>query len=216
MATALHVRPGADLEDRDLIRHAREGDQRCLEVLLRRHRNVVHSVARRYFFRGHDKDDVIQEGTIGLYKAVRDFDPARETPFRAFAELCISRQILTAVKGANRHKHQPLSASISLDAPKATDDATHETLGHRIASRAFDPATFVIAADEIKALKESLRDALTRLEQDVLHLFMQGRTYEQIAHKLGNEVKHIDNALQRVRMKIRRHLHHREHDTSLN
>lgn len=213
MTTALDVRPGADLEDRELIRHTREGDERCLEVLLSRHRNVVHSVARRYFFRGHDKDDVIQEGTIGLYKAVRDFDAEQETPFPAFAQLCISRQILTAVKGANRHKHKPLSVSVSLDAPRSREGGNDETLGQVIASRSLEPAAFVIAAEEIKALRDSLRRGLTRLEAQVFHLFMQGKTYEQIADKLGNEVKHIDNALQRIRLKVRRHLHQR-HDSA--
>src|SRR5687767_2861561 len=106
-----------ELEDADLVQRARGGDERCLETLLGRYRNFARSKARSYFLAGSDKEDVVQEGMIGLYKAIRDFDFEGETPFRAFAELCISRQILTAIKTANRHKHQPLNSSISLDAP---------------------------------------------------------------------------------------------------
>ncbi|MDP9067866.1 MAG: RNA polymerase sporulation sigma factor SigH [Actinomycetota bacterium] len=215
MATTFEARPGSDLEDRDLVRHAREGDQRCLEVLLTRHRPLVRAVARRYFLRGHDTDDVIQEGTIGLYRAVRDFDPDQETPFRAFAELCISRQIVTAVKGANRFKHTPLNASISIDRPTRTSEESPQiTLADRLAAHVFDPALLVIAADEIKALRDTLRRGLTKLESDVLHLFMHGKSYEEIAAKLGAEIKHVDNALQRIRMKVRRHLHHRKEPTA--
>ena len=106
-----------ELEDIDLVARVRDGDDRCLEVLLDRYRNFARSKARSYFLAGSDKDDVVQEGMIGLFKAVRDFDLSQDTPFRAFAELCISRQILTAIKSANRNKHQPLNSSISLDAP---------------------------------------------------------------------------------------------------
>lgn len=211
MATVLDRSPtGANLEDRDLILHVRHGDERCLEVLLKRHRNLVGAVGRRYFLRGHDRDDVLQEGTIGLYKAIRDYDPDQETPFRAFAQMCISRQILTAVKGANRHKHSPLNTSASIDAPRNSYDTSQHILSHRLVSRAVDPANFVIAADEIKALAETLRRGLTRLEGQVLHLFMDGKSYEQIASKLGGEIKHVDNALQRIRLKVKRHLDDRD------
>lgn len=214
MATVLHSTPGHDLEDRELVRHVQSGDERCLDLLLKRHRGFVRGISSRYFLRGFDQEDVLQEGTIGLYKAIRDYDPDHETPFRAFAELCISRQVLTAIKGANRYKHMPLNASLSIDAPAPGDEGGHGVLGHRLVSRAFDPAVFVIAADEIKALKEALRRGLTKVEAQVLHLFVEGKTYEQIAEKLGNEVKHVDNALQRIRMKIRRHLHHRDSDVA--
>ena len=112
------------LEDTDLVRAVRDGDERCLDVLLSRYRNFARSKARSYFLAGSDKEDVVQEGMIGLYKAIRDFDLAQDTPFRAFAELCISRQILTAIKTANRQKHQPLNSSVSLEAPVYGDDST--------------------------------------------------------------------------------------------
>ena len=171
-------------------------------------------VARRYFLRGQDNDDVLQEGTIGLYKAVRHFDLDQEGSFRAFAELCISRQIQSAIKDANRLKHGPLNVSVSLDATGNDGEAPHGPREHLLSARAFNPEVFVIAADEARALKDTLRRGLTRLEEDVLHLFMEGKTYEQIAQRLGSERKLIDNALQRVRSKVRRHIHHRDNGDS--
>src|ERR687895_2779437 len=118
------------LEDQDLVRRVREGDERCVEILLDRYRNFARSKARSYFLAGSEKEDVVQEGMIGLFKAVRDFDLDQDTPFRAFAELCISRQILTAIKTANRNKHQPLNSSVSLDAPlHASDDGGDRSIG---------------------------------------------------------------------------------------
>ena len=211
VATELDVRRRSDLHDRELVRRARDGDRRSLDLLLRRHRALVRSVARRYFLRGQDSDDVLQEGTIGLYKAIRHFDVEQETTFRSYAELCISRQILTAIKDANRLKHTALNVSVSLDAPSSDHEGRPATRERLLMSRAFNPEVFVIAADEARALKDTLRRGLTRLEEDVLHLFLDGKSYEQIAQKLGSERKHIDNALQRVRSKVKRHLDHR-HD----
>jgi RNA polymerase sigma-H factor len=198
------------LEDLDLVKRVRDGDERSLETLLSRYRNFARSKARSYFLAGSDKEDVVQEGMIGLYKAIRDFDLEQETPFRAFAELCISRQILTAIKTANRQKHQPLNASLSLDAPAYGDDVGDRSVGDTIrAPQVHDPAELVISAEEIEAIRDSMRDNLTDLESDVLLLYMDGKSYEEIAGALGNHVKSIDNALQRIKRKLQRHLDQR-------
>jgi RNA polymerase sporulation-specific sigma factor len=199
------------LEDLDLVERVRNGDERSLEMLLSRYRNFARSKARSYFLAGSDKEDVVQEGMIGLFKAIRDFDLAQDTPFRAFAELCISRQILTAIKTANRQKHQPLNSSVSLDAPAYGDEKGESSVGDNlVATTLSDPAELVISAQEIEAIRDSMRDNLTELEGDVLRLYMDGKSYEEIAGALGNHVKSIDNALQRIKRKLQRHLDQRD------
>ncbi len=199
------------LEDLDLVERVRDGDERCLEMLLSRYRNFARSKARSYFLAGSDKEDVVQEGMIGLFKAIRDFDLSQDTPFRAFAELCISRQILTAIKTANRQKHQPLNSSVSLDAAAYGDDKGESSVGDNlVATTLTDPAELVISAQEIEAIRDSMRDNLTELEGDVLRLYMDGKSYEEIAGALGNHVKSIDNALQRIKRKLQRHLDQRD------
>jgi RNA polymerase sporulation-specific sigma factor len=196
--------------DVELVERSRNGDERALEALISRYRNFARSKARSYFLAGSDKEDVVQEGMIGLYKAIRDFDLKQETPFRAFAELCISRQILTAIKTANRQKHQPLNSSLSLDAPAYGDEQGDRSVGDNLqASPLMDPAEMVISAEEIEAIRDSMRDNLTELESDVLRLYMDGKSYEEIAGALGNHVKSIDNALQRIKRKLQRHLDQR-------
>jgi RNA polymerase sporulation-specific sigma factor len=204
------------MEDIDLVRQVRDGDDRCLEVLLARYRNFARSKARSFFLAGSDKEDVVQEGMIGLFKAIRDFDLEQDTPFRAFAELCISRQILTAIKTANRNKHQPLNTSISLDAPAYGDEQSDRSVGDNLIAPqpVTDPAELVISAEEIEAIRDSMRDNLTQLEGDVLTLYMDGKSYEEIAGALGNHVKSIDNALQRIKRKLQRHLESRNAPTT--
>ncbi|MEA2498795.1 MAG: polymerase sporulation-specific sigma factor [Actinomycetota bacterium] len=202
-------------EDHDLVGRVREGDDRALSTLLARYRNFARSKARSYFLAGSDKEDVVQEGMIGLFKAIRDFDLAQETPFRAFAELCISRQILTAIKTANRQKHQPLNSSVSLDAPAYRDGNSDQSVADNLkASHLSDPIELVISAEEVEALKESMRENLTDLEGDVLRLYMDGKSYEEIAVVLGNHVKSIDNALQRIKRKLQRHIAQRDASVS--
>jgi RNA polymerase sporulation-specific sigma factor len=197
-------------EDYDLVGRVRRGDDRALTTLLARYRNFARSKARSYFLAGSDKEDVVQEGMIGLFKAIRDFDLSQETPFRAFAELCISRQILTAIKTANRQKHQPLNSSVSLDAPAYRDGNSDQSVADNLrASNLSDPIELVISAEEVEALKNSMRDNLTDLEGDVLRLYMDGKSYEEIAAVLGNHVKSIDNALQRIKRKLQKHISER-------
>ncbi len=195
-----------DLDDQELVLRGRAGDERALEELLERYRHFARSKARFYFLSGSDKEDVIQEGMIGLYKAIRDFDPQQATPFRVFAELCISRQILTAIKTANRHKHQPLNSSVSLDAPAGNGDDALSIADRLVAPALYDPAELVISAEEVEAIQQSMRKTLTSLEGQVLKLYIDGKSYEEIAAALGNHVKSIDNALQRIKRKLQRYV----------
>ncbi|MGH2776669.1 MAG: RNA polymerase sporulation sigma factor SigH [Actinomycetota bacterium] len=198
------------LEDTELVEQARGGEERAIEVLLTRYRNFARSKARSYFLAGSEREDVVQEGMIGLFKAIRDFDLKQTTPFRAFAELCISRQILTAIKTANRHKHHPLNSSVSLDAPAYGDDDATSVADHLMSpTRTSDPAELVISSEEIEALRASMSRNLTELEGEVLTLYMDGKSYEEIAGTLGNHVKSIDNALQRIKRKLERHISQR-------
>jgi RNA polymerase sporulation-specific sigma factor len=212
MGTGVDERTGLhELEDIDLVARVHAGDDRCIEVLLSRYRNFARSKARSYFLAGSDKEDVVQEGMIGLFKAIRDFQAETGTPFRAFAELCISRQILTAIKTANRQKHQPLNSSVSLDAPAyGGDEGSDRSVGDNIIAPAIhDPAELVISAQEIEAIRDTMHENLTELEGDVLRLYMDGKSYEEIAAFLGNHVKSIDNALQRIKRKLQRHIEQR-------
>jgi RNA polymerase sporulation-specific sigma factor len=198
------------LEDTELVEQARYGEERAIEVLLARYRNFARSKARSYFLAGSEREDVVQEGMIGLFKAIRDFDLQQKTPFRAFAELCISRQILTAIKTANRHKHHPLNSSVSLDTPAYEDNDASSVADHLMSPRrTSDPAELVISAEEIEALRTSMNRNLTELEGEVLTLYMDGKSYEEIAGTLGNHVKSIDNALQRIKRKLQRHISQR-------
>jgi RNA polymerase sporulation-specific sigma factor len=203
--------PVEEAGDVDLLARARSGDDRALYALLERYRDYARSKARSYYLAGSDRDDVVQEALIGLFKAIRDYDLDQDTPFRAFAELCISRQILTAIKTANRNKHSALNRSISLDAPvRPRDERVGGSVGETLeASRLSDPAELVMSAEAIEEIRDSMTGSLTQLEGDVLKLYMEGKSYEEIALVLGNHAKSIDNALQRVKRKLKRHLDER-------
>jgi RNA polymerase sporulation-specific sigma factor len=201
--------------DADLVRLVRGGHDRALSALLLRYRKFARSKARTYFLAGADREDVVQEGMIGLYKAIRDFDLDGSTPFRAFAELCISRQILTAIKTANRHKHQPLNSSVSLDAPAHSGSHGERSIGEElVASNESDPAEIMVSAEHLEELRASLQRDLTDLESNVLRLYIQGKSYDEIAGTLGNHVKSIDNALQRIKRKLQRHIEERNAEPS--
>ncbi|MGI8774026.1 MAG: sigma-70 family RNA polymerase sigma factor [Actinomycetota bacterium] len=191
--------------DEELLRRIDEGDERALLRLIERYRPVAKARARTYFLAGGQYEDVVQEGLVGLFKAIRDFDGSLGAPFSAFAKLCVSRQILTAVKNSTRHKHSPLNSSLSLDAPAAPDGTL--SLGDSLhASSLADPAAIVTSADEIEAIRKVLGSELTSLENDVLSFYLDGMTYEQIAAAVGGHAKSIDNALQRLRNKLRESL----------
>jgi RNA polymerase sporulation-specific sigma factor len=202
--------PETTITDDELVTRVRGGDDRAVDALLNRYRSFARSKARSYFLAGADKEDVVQEGMIGLYKAIRDFDQEQGTPFQAFAELCVSRQILTAIKTANRQKHQPLNSSVSLDAPVYGDDSSERSVAEALVGpTGSDPAEIVISAEEIQALKTTVRSTLTELESNVLSLYLDGKSYDEIAGALGNHVKSIDNALQRIKRKLQQHLSER-------
>jgi RNA polymerase sporulation-specific sigma factor len=192
--------------DEELVQRAQEGDDRAIEMLLMRYRHYARAKARTYFLAGADREDVVQEGMIGLYKAIRDFRAEAETEFRAFAELCITRQIITAIKSANRQKHAPLNSYVSINkmAGDSEDDRPiEETIQTETAP---DPAELLISIEELQGLRESMHEVLSDLEIDVLQLYMDGKSYQEIAGMLGRHVKSIDNALQRIKKKLEGHL----------
>ena len=191
----------ADASDEEIVERARSGDERAIESLLVRYRHYARAKARTYFLAGADRDDIVQEGMIGLFKAIRDFESGKSTPFRAFAELCITRQIITAVKSATRQKHIPLNSYVSLT--KVTTEEGERTVGQQVSAEVTsDPVDLVISAEEVAALRSSLADVLSGLETEVLSLYMEGKSYQQIADGLGRHVKSIDNALQRIKRKL--------------
>lgn len=195
----------ADVADHELVARTREGDERALGALLERYRLFARHLARPYFLSGSMEEDLVQEAMIGLYKAVRDYEIGHEAPFRAFAKLCIQRQIATAIKGANRLKHRPLNRSVSLEAPVGPDEDRTQ-VGDAIPSPLPDPEDLMLSAEAVESLQQVIRRDLTRLESQALLLYLEGRSYAEIAEALGNHAKAIDNSLQRIRKKVRRHL----------
>jgi RNA polymerase sporulation-specific sigma factor len=207
--TQLHIEL-EQLEDVDLLIALRNGDDLALRELIDRYRGFARSKSRTYFLAGGDREDVVQEAMIGLYKAIRDYDTGQDSPFRAFADMCISRQILTAIKTANRNKHRPLNSSISLDTPLHRGTGPDSIGDVLILDHVADPADVVISHEEVKHLSTAMRATLTQLEADVLSLYMEGRSDDEIAGALGNHVKSIDNALQRIKRKLQRYIESRE------
>ena len=193
--------------DEALADRARQGDDRAIGTLLARYRNFARAKARSYFLAGADKEDIVQEGMIGLFKAIRDFQTERNTAFRAFAELCITRQIITAIKTATRQKHIPLNSYVSLNRPAGADQGDDRPLSEALVAEDIrDPADLVVSAEEIAAMKESMGDVLSDLETEVLQLYVEGKSYQEIADILGRHVKSIDNALQRIKRKLEHYL----------
>ena len=214
-ATALPKSPQKvqrELEDLQLVLKARNGSSVALDTLMRRYNGFVRLKASSYFLAGGDSEDLVQEGLVGLYKAVRDFRADKETSFRSFAELCVTRQIITAIKTATRFKHQPLNQYISFSHTPAGQDSDGEcTLGDALpGSHVHDPAVAVISTDELKSLVFCLGTGLSPLESDALRLYLEGSSYEDMAEELGCDTKTIDNALQRVKRKILAHQKDRE------
>jgi len=196
-----------ELEDLQLVLRARNGDPGALDILIRRYTGFVRLKASSYFLAGGDGDDLIQEGLIGLYKAVRDFRPDKETSFRSFAELCVTRQIITAIKTATRFKHAPLNTYVSFSHTPAGQESEGEcTLGDALPGPTVDePSICVISTEELQSLVFTLGSGLSRLEHDALKLYLEDCSYEEMADRLGCDTKTIDNALQRVKRKILTH-----------
>ena len=214
MGAGVEVRaePGA-LADEELVALYRQGGQGAVEELLERYRGFARLKARSYFLAGADREDIVQEGMIGLYKAIRDFQPERETSFRAFAELCITRQIITAVKTATRQKHTPLNQYISLSKPLGSEEDPDWVLMDVLETpNVADPAELVISHDELRSIKLAFAEILSDFEAEVLHMYVEGKSYQEIGELLGRHVKSIDNALQRIKRKVELHLRSREVD----
>jgi len=210
--TRLHDEVLEDVSDEDLVIRARSGDEATLEHLLIRYKNIARVKARSYFLVGADREDIVQEGMIGLYKAIRDFDAEKQTSFRAFAQLCITRQIITAIKTATREKHIPLNSYVSLNRPMSQDDGGEpdrvlvDVLSTHSSS---DPVEMVISSEEVRTMQTSFSEILSDLEAHVLNLYLEGKSYQEIAASLRRHVKSIDNALQRIKRKVEAHMERR-------
>ncbi|HEX2496606.1 MAG TPA: RNA polymerase sporulation sigma factor SigH [Gaiellaceae bacterium] len=196
-----------ELEDLQLVLRARNGDTAAMDTLIRRYTGFVRLKSSSYFLAGGDSDDLIQEGLIGLYKAVRDFRSDKETSFRSFAELCITRQIITAIKTATRFKHAPLNTYVSFSQTPAGQESEGDcTLGDALPGPGVDePSIVVISTEELQSLVFCLGTGLSQLESDALRLYLEGSSYEEMAERLDVDTKTIDNALQRVKRKIMQH-----------
>jgi RNA polymerase sporulation-specific sigma factor len=201
-----------ELEDLQLVMKARNGDGTAMDALIRRYTGFVRLKSSSYFLAGGDSDDLIQEGLIGLYKAVRDFRADKETSFRSFAELCVTRQIITAIKTATRFKHAPLNQYVSFSHTPAGQEGDGEcTLGDALPGPGVhEPSVMVISTEELQSLVFTLGTGLSSLEADALKLYLEGSSYEDMAEKLACDTKTIDNALQRVKRKIVTHQKTRE------
>ncbi|MFY9469976.1 MAG: RNA polymerase sporulation sigma factor SigH [Solirubrobacterales bacterium] len=197
-----------EVDDHYLIALAKGGNSEAYEMVVRRYHGFVRLKASSYFLVGGDSDDLIQEGLIGLYKAIRDYRTDRESSFRNFAELCITRQIITAVKSSTRNKHTPLNQYVSFSSPLgAGDDDGDQTLDEMLpGSHVHNPVVQVISSEELGSLVACLSTALSGLEGDVLRLYLDGHSYEQVGDQLGCDAKTVDNALQRVKRKVGGHL----------
>ena len=214
--TATAIRPQQkaqrELEDLQLVLRARNGDFAARDEMIRRYTGFVRMKASSYFLAGGDAEDLLQEGLIGLCKAIRDFRHDKETSFRSFAELCVTRQIITAIKTATRFKHAPLNTYVSFSHTPAGQDPDGEcTLGDALpGSQVNDPAVCVISTEELQSLVGCLGTGLSPLEADALRLYLEGSSYEEMADRLACDTKTIDNALQRVKRKIITHQKTRE------
>jgi RNA polymerase sporulation-specific sigma factor len=205
------AKPQAEIEDAYLVAMAKDGRPEAYDQIIRRYRGFVRLKASSYFLLGGDSDDLIQEGLLGLFKAVRDFRPDRESSFRNFAELCITRQIITAVKTATRHKHSALNQYVSFSSSPAASGEGDTTLDEILPGPAIhDPVNKVIATEELNSLIECLTSVLSELESRVLSLYLDGHSYEAIAEQMECDTKTVDNALQRVKRKVGIHLSARE------
>src|SRR6266508_1330545 len=213
-ATAVRTaqRQKRELEDLQLVLRTRNGDETARDELIRRYTGFVRMKASSYFLAGGESEDLVQEGMIGLCKAVRDFRSDKETSFRSFAELCVTRQIITAIKTATRYKHQALNSYVSFShTPAGQEPDSDCTLGDALPGPSVDdPSVCVISTEELQSLVFALGTGLSKLEADALKLYLEGESYETMAERLGCDTKTIDNALQRVKRKVLSHQQSRQ------
>jgi RNA polymerase sporulation-specific sigma factor len=199
--------PYEGLEDEVIVDLIREGDTNAIDYLINKYKNFVRAKARTYFLIGADREDIIQEGMIGLYKAIRDYQEEKISSFRAFAELCITRQIITAIKAATRQKHIPLNSYISLHKPVFDEESERTTLMDVIiGGKVANPEELLIGQENLAFIEQRMGEILSSLECEVLSLYLQGKAYYEIANEMGRDIKSIDNALQRVKKKLEKFL----------
>ena len=192
-----------NLSDEELVELSVTGDKSATEYILNKYKNFVKAVVRMYFLVGADRDDVVQEGMIGLFKAIRDFDSSKQASFKSFAEMCVKRQVLTAIKNATRQKHIPLNSYVSLSKPVYSDENSDETLMDTLPGfESIDPEELFIGKENISNLGVKIEENLSKLEKEVLSMYLSGISYQEIAKLMGRPPKSIDNALQRVKKKL--------------
>jgi len=200
----------AEMQDEETVDLAQQGEQFAIEFLIDKYKNFVRAKARSYFLIGADREDIIQEGMIGLFKAIRDYRVDKLTSFRAFAELCITRQIITAIKTATRQKHIPLNSYVSLNKP-IYDEESDRTLMDIITTTGItNPEEIIISREEFIFIEKKMSEILSSLEWKVLMSYLEGKSYQEISVDLKRHVKSIDNALQRVKRKLEKYLEDRE------
>ena len=202
----------ANMTDEEVVHLCQQGDSLAQEYVFNKYKNFVRSKARSYFLIGADHEDIVQEGMIGLYKAIRDYRPDKLSSFRAFAELCITRQIITAIKTATRQKHIPLNSYVSLNKPLYDEESDRTLLDVIIEGRASNPEELIIGQEDLSSIHAKIDEVLSSLEQEVLRSYLDGKSYQEIADNLGRHVKSIDNALQRVKRKLEKYLEESERE----
>lgn len=198
-----------DMLDEEVVIEAKKGDTRAQEFLINKYQNFVKAKAKSYFLIGADKEDIYQEGMIGLYKAIRDFKPDKLASFKAFAELCVTRQIITAIKTATRQKHIPLNTYISLNKPIYEEESDRTLLDILSSLKVSDPEELIISKEEMVHIENEIGEVLSELEMEVLMCYLDGKSYQEIACDLDRHAKSIDNALQRVKRKLEKCLSNR-------
>jgi RNA polymerase sporulation-specific sigma factor len=199
-----------NMEDERLVELVHQGDGDALDFLIHKYQNFVRAKARSYFLVGADREDIVQEGMIGLYKAVRDFKGDKLSSFKAFAELCITRQMITAIKTATRQKHIPLNSYVSLDKPIYDDESDRTLMDVISGTKETDPEELIVNREKVDDIEVKMAELLSDLERKVLALYLDGRSYQEISEELNRHVKSIDNALQRVKRKLEKYLECRE------
>ena len=211
----LHAGYGG-MTDEQVVDLCQNGDSLAMEYLLNKYKNFVRSKARSYFLMGADHEDIVQEGMIGLFKAIRDFRQAKLSSFRAFAELCVTRQIITAIKTATRQKHIPLNSYISLNKPIYDEESDRTLMDVIVEGHVDNPEELIISQEDLHGINTQLAEMLSSLEKDALSLYLDGKSYQEIAQLLGRHAKSIDNALQRVKRKLEKYLKAKAHEESSN
>ncbi len=198
-----------DVDD-EMVFKAKAGDENSLNCIIRKYHNFVRSKSKLFFIVGADKEDILQEGMIGLFKAIRDYDEEKTGSFRTFAELCVTRQIITAVKTATRQKHIPLNSYISLNKPVNEEEPDKTLMDMMRNTGVNDPEQLIIGKEELELLEIKAKEMLSELETKVLSLYLKGYSYNEIAKKLCKHPKSIDNALQRIKRKFEKYLRQRD------